>query len=550
MSTSSRCQENVNSLEYIFKPSVKFCFVIPTYPKHYDYIYDFIDKCIFDVWLVFSTQDDYELFKFKDHIKYLIIPENVTTDNIVTYKKFYALRQLTKSTYKYIIVCDSEIRAIPKNLNETNIISKIDNIFINEKIYAGVTNGFDSLQIMETSANVFSEENIKILKQKSLNYHLYSWWSDIPVYNREHLQHFLEVIGEPHFVFGHYDHIMYQYYLILYKNFQFFNISNIINHWWSLESHCLKCDELEKLCNDGYQCCWTSRFAYISNKLFYDQHGTFLQYHLDRNVVSTLRPLPMTTTEKPFQINISELALYVVPGLVDWKIENEKLTFNTIKKLVTSDRCVYIVLDSPNLNIVQWLYSFGLYVSILHDFQKIFGKIKIVLNDTHIFKLILLEYFGTTSDDICLKINDMNNLCVFPNKGESNIIDTIFNNIQQTLKHDKEIYNVFMCQNDNTILFPQKVHCNNPIIIQCISDTPLSLIVKYLNNSKNIVVFNHVILFLFCPFMCQCNIIFISDETLSPNTEQLIKNIERNNKLTIVKSKECTIDELTKLMKQ
>lgn len=158
-----------------------------------------------------------------------------------------------------------------------------------------------------------------------------------------------------------------------------------------------------------------------------------------------------------------------------------------------------------------------------------------------------MEYFGIISDDVCLKINDINNLCIFPNKDTSNIIDIMFNNIQQTLNHDKNIYNVFMCQNDDTILFPQKIHCDNPVIIRCITDTPLSLIIEYLNNSKNIIIFDQMILLLFCLFMRQCNIIFISDENLKPNIEQIIKNIEKNNKVTIIKSIDCIVD-LTKFL--
>ena len=84
---------------------MKIAFIIPIHPKHYDYIYNFIDtiKIYIDIYLVFSNENDYIIFNKKDKIKKIIIP-NINTNNIVTYKKFYALDKLKNDiNYQYFI---------------------------------------------------------------------------------------------------------------------------------------------------------------------------------------------------------------------------------------------------------------------------------------------------------------------------------------------------------------------------------------------------------------------------------------------------------------
>jgi len=97
-------------------------FIIPSHPPHYHYNYDFIRKLqdnniIIDIFIVFSNQSDYEQFQLKEHIKPIIITKilylnkiNVYRNmfnSIVTYKKFFGLKQLIDSKYDYFIVCDS-----------------------------------------------------------------------------------------------------------------------------------------------------------------------------------------------------------------------------------------------------------------------------------------------------------------------------------------------------------------------------------------------------------------------------------------------------------
>jgi hypothetical protein len=113
-------------------------FVIPTHPPHYKYLYDLLNKLekhniFIDIFLVFSTESDYDCFSLKERIKPIILKEPLNGNSKVTFKKFYGLKQLINSNYDYFIVCDSEIDIILENFTYTNLRCKIDNIFKNKK---------------------------------------------------------------------------------------------------------------------------------------------------------------------------------------------------------------------------------------------------------------------------------------------------------------------------------------------------------------------------------------------------------------------------------
>jgi hypothetical protein len=232
-----------------------------------------------DVYLVFSNDNDYDHFNKKDKIKKIIIPET-KTDNIVTYKKFFALDCVKENTdYDYFIVCDAEITIIPENLNEINIRNHINRIFENKIIYAGKTS--HTIKITKTSCDLF--ENKDKLEEITENYTLYYWWSDLPVYKREHLTSFFDVIQYHTINWYHFDHIIYLSYLILYYDFTIFNITPILNHHWSLESYVTKdIDHLKKLKSIHYGFSYIIQHLYIHNIDFFTNEGTFLLYHLDR----------------------------------------------------------------------------------------------------------------------------------------------------------------------------------------------------------------------------------------------------------------------------
>jgi hypothetical protein len=266
---------------------VNIAFLIPIHPPHYHFIYNLLNKCKsndieIDIFLVFSNKIDYHKFTMKNEIK-PIICDSLNTNSIVTYKKFFGLKQLANSTYDYIICCDSEIDIICDNFTNEIINNKIQNIFTNKKIYAGDTVS-DSciMKITETSANIFPNE-IDLLKNITKKFTLYFWWSDLPVYRKSDITPFFNTINYENIMWRHFDYIIYQYYLILYHGFEIINTTPITNVKFSLENlYTADIDILNKLIDINYGFSWNSNKMYKLNKNFINSQKGFLIYHLDR----------------------------------------------------------------------------------------------------------------------------------------------------------------------------------------------------------------------------------------------------------------------------
>jgi hypothetical protein len=262
-------------------------FIIPIHPKHYNYIYSLLEiidnfNITIEFILVFSNEYDYSIFLRKDKIKKIIIPET-NTGNIVTYKKFFALETFKEDkAYDYFIVCDAEITIIPENFNQENILDKINKIYENKIIYAGEVYYNEIINnITKTSCNLVTNEDT--LEKITKNYSLYFWWSDLPVYKREHLTHFFNVIKYDSINIYHFDHIIYLSYLILHDNFKIINITPFINHNWSLESYnTTDINNLIILKSLNYSFSFLNKLCYYNHIDFFKNERTFLLYHLDR----------------------------------------------------------------------------------------------------------------------------------------------------------------------------------------------------------------------------------------------------------------------------
>jgi len=270
--------------------------IIPIHPKHYNFIYNLIDltnqnpENNIDIFLIFSNENDYNIFSKKDFIKKIILPPT-NTSSIITYKKFYALETLkNEAKYDYFIVCDAEISIIPENFNRTNILNKINKIYQNKLIYAGINGAVEKIMkdvasiIIKDSASIFINNNdVNELKNITNNFQLYYWWSDLPVYKREHLTDFFSKICCDNLTWHQFDHKIYLNYLILYHKFNILNLSNLINLNWSLECYNTNNKEdLSILKNNNYGFSWATPNFFNDNKDYLMKEGCCLLYHLDK----------------------------------------------------------------------------------------------------------------------------------------------------------------------------------------------------------------------------------------------------------------------------
>jgi hypothetical protein len=219
----------------------------------------------------------------KEYINPIIIKGPINQNSIVTFKKFYALKELIKSPFDYFIVCDSEIDIIIENFTKDNVMQKINNIFSNKRIYAGEVDELLPIHINKRCSSLFPAD-LEKLRNITQDFRLYSWFSDLPVYRREDLTDFFNKIDYTNIVWHHFDHIIYQFFLLLDKNFTLINTTPITNLKYSLEL--LKTNN-NNICNnllkEGYGFGWCSKMLYNINKSFLDNNSkSFIIYHLDR----------------------------------------------------------------------------------------------------------------------------------------------------------------------------------------------------------------------------------------------------------------------------
>lgn len=206
--------------------------LIPVYPKHYPHVYSLLNKLKdnnihIDVYCIFSNRGEYDSFTMKDVVKE-IIPESVPDDrSIVEYKRLYGLKQMIDKPYDYIISCVSESDIVPENFTKDNITKKLSDIFTNKNLYGiNIPHPFFK-DIMTACANVFTGEDHKKIVTATNNLLLYTYFYDVPVYKREHIQDFLNTIKYDtlKLTWFNFDNLMHDYYLVTKQGFKIVDVS-------------------------------------------------------------------------------------------------------------------------------------------------------------------------------------------------------------------------------------------------------------------------------------------------------------------------------------
>jgi len=266
-------------------------FIIPIHPPFYHYIYKLIHKIKnnnihIDMFLVFSSHSDYADFNMKGAVKPIIIAGPINTKSIAVFKKFYGLHKMKNTAYDYFICCDAETDIVVKNFTDVNINKMIENIFNKKKIYAGnVSDDNFFLNINRVSANLFGHNQEK-LRLSTRNFSLYCFWSDIPVYRRADMGNFFKMINYNSVIYNivweHFEHVIYQYYLILRCDFKIVNITPHTGIRGSLEKLNVQPNTLKALSALEYGFGWIPCSAYIRRPGYFNSKNTFIIYHLNR----------------------------------------------------------------------------------------------------------------------------------------------------------------------------------------------------------------------------------------------------------------------------
>lgn len=273
----------------------KCAFVIPLHPKdfHYGYyIFNYLYEKNIDLYFVFTNVEEKDVFlsnidnKISYKVNFLLLTD-FTDIAIVTknrsfpaIKKLYALLIL-KDKYDYISCIDSEIRFISSN---NDYYSTMKNI-VNSKIVCG-----GKLKEIATERNIvwasltklIAEQYHETLKTLSQDYCIYTWWSNLPVYDCKIAGEFLDWINFSssnleRFCWNIFDDITYNFFCILFHNYEFKLIEDCFHSLEFAKTHLV--EHVDKTICKLY---WVNNNAYCQNKIYYEQNNFQIVFHLDR----------------------------------------------------------------------------------------------------------------------------------------------------------------------------------------------------------------------------------------------------------------------------
>lgn len=281
-----------------FNPLNKKCaFCIPIYSNHFNYGYRILkelnEPMDADIYFIFTDENEKNTFtefnKESLPFKFLIL-SNFINPNIVkkyncfpSFKKFYALYELHKK-YKYLSCIDCEITFIRKN----NFYQMMESISNNKTICGGdirndETSSATYKKIITDTLTRLVPNDVVSLKKLSQNYNIYTWWSNLPVYDTSIVPYYLSWIGFDNSTFVHkmtwyvFDDLLYNYYLLLKYNYRLHVVPNLQHSLEYANSAIIQ--NVDKNVSKLY---WVNKSAYDTNKHYYHANNFYIIYHLDR----------------------------------------------------------------------------------------------------------------------------------------------------------------------------------------------------------------------------------------------------------------------------
>jgi len=265
----------------------KCAIVIPLHPKHFDYGYYIANELYtakVDLYFVFTDTNDKDNFisKLTNPVNFLILSDFldiiVLEKNCayVSVKKLYALSVLY-TKYDYISCIDSEI----KFLNTNNFYDAMASI-VNSKIICGGKMVNERHIVVDSLLRLTDTKYHTRLEELSESFTLYTWWSNLPVYDCKLAKEFLEWIdfnntNTDRFSYWTFDDMTYNFFCILFHSYEFKRINNC-NH--SLEF--ADSDLVEYTDKELCKLYWVNNKAYKQNTSYYENNDFKIVFHLDR----------------------------------------------------------------------------------------------------------------------------------------------------------------------------------------------------------------------------------------------------------------------------
>ena len=280
-----------------FENKNKCAFCIPIYTNHFNYGYSILkelNNIDIDIYFIFTDENEKDTFinfnKDEYNFNYLILSEYIDIDLVKkhncfpSFKKFYALHKLHKK-YKYLSCIDCEIIFIYKS----NFYQMMDNISKNKIICGGdIRNDESSIStyqsiITDTLTRIVPSQDIEKLKKISKNYNIYTWWSNLPVYDTAIVPKYLNWIQFNNTTFiekmnwNVFDDLLYNYFLILKYNYRLYVVPDLQHSLEYADSKTIETVD-QNIC----KLYWVNKSAYDTNPSYYHKNKFYIIYHLDR----------------------------------------------------------------------------------------------------------------------------------------------------------------------------------------------------------------------------------------------------------------------------
>jgi len=217
----------------------KNIFVVPTYHGHFEYAYklrDSFDRFDLNSDLLFVLSDAEESSRFEEGsakkcFLYDGTPRGVDNRGIITIKKLQGVELARTLNYDYAIVLDCE-SLFTRNFNAYEV-SK----FLSEQkiVYSSITNNHILIEINRLAAEFFDDEEKEKLKKLTSDFKEYFWFNNLAFYDLSNYGKFIQKMhGDDYTKFysrmssGHFDHIIYIYYCLLYEDYKIINLNEKI----------------------------------------------------------------------------------------------------------------------------------------------------------------------------------------------------------------------------------------------------------------------------------------------------------------------------------
>jgi hypothetical protein len=188
--------------------------LLKSYHKYYD-----DDNSLF---FIFSSLEDFKKFKLmSNNLSFKsIIFLNYSKKGIQTKKKFIGVQYVFDNTnFEYVATIDADTEFF-KTVDYDQLFK---NYYKKSRIFG---NYFDRyvkknkhlINITTAPLDFFTEDDKKIIKNKTNNFQFYFWYNDIPIYKKSIFLDFMQYIDYKNRIkdidWKHFDFFLYAYYLI------------------------------------------------------------------------------------------------------------------------------------------------------------------------------------------------------------------------------------------------------------------------------------------------------------------------------------------------